>query len=146
MSQLDNNEDGFTLIEVLIALTIFAIGLLGLAGMQITAIKGSSTAHSISAKVALGGGVLEEIMALSGDESEDNINGINDLLTTDRTNVPWPIVDPDIDGAGTCSVTVTVDSDPVIGITTYTGLTQIVVTTSNPNGQDVSQEIMKRRY
>lgn len=35
------NHRGFTLIEVLVGLTILAIGLLGIAGMQITSVKGN---------------------------------------------------------------------------------------------------------
>jgi len=134
------NSKGFTLIEVMIALTVFAIGLLGLAGMQITGIKGNSTAQSVSAKVALGSGVIEEIMARDGDDS---------LLAADDTIDPWQIAGADsidIAGAGTCSVSVDLDADPVIGGTTYTGLTQIVVTTTNPTGNPVVQTIMKRRY
>ncbi|MCD6527603.1 MAG: prepilin-type N-terminal cleavage/methylation domain-containing protein [Desulfuromonas sp.] len=154
MSQQHNNENGFTLIEVMIALTIFAIGLLGVAGMQVTALKGNSTAHSVSAKVALGSGIIEEFLALEGNDPR---------LTTEVTDDPWAFateeVDPPTDpptftdveeiniaGAGNCSATVTVNADPVIGTTTYTGLTQIVVTTHNPKGRDVEQTIMKRRY
>ena len=131
----NSREAGFTLIEVMVALTIFAIGLLALAGMQITGIKGNSRAQSVSAKVALGSGVIEEIMALNGDA---------DFLKTDATIDPWQIVD--IAGSGTCNVAVTVDANPTIGATTYTGLTRIVVTTASPNGNPVTQTIMKRRY
>jgi prepilin-type N-terminal cleavage/methylation domain-containing protein len=43
-------EDGFTMLEMLIAMTILAIGLLGVAALQITAIQGS--AYSIKASQA----------------------------------------------------------------------------------------------
>lgn len=38
-------EDGFTLIEVLVAMIVLAVGLLGLASMQIAGVKSSHSAH-----------------------------------------------------------------------------------------------------
>ena len=132
------NERGFTLVEVLVALTIFAVGLLGLAGMQITGLQGNSRAQSVSAKVALADGVIEEFLAMKGD---------NPLLITEVTDIAWVnATNIDINGAGTCSATVTVDADPVIGTVTYTDLTQIQVTVSNQLGSDVTKTVMKRRY
>jgi len=37
---------GFTLIEVLVAISVFSIGLLGLAGLQLTAMKNNKSSHS----------------------------------------------------------------------------------------------------
>ena len=136
-------EKGFTLLEVLIALTVFAIGLLALAGMQITGIKGNATAQSVSAKVALGSGVIEEIMAIDSDMDNDNLFGVADFLTTDRIIDPWPNTNIDIPGAGTCSSAVAVT---VLGTATDSGLTEFVVTTTNPTGSPVIQTVMKRRY
>lgn len=40
-----NNHKGFTLIEVLIAMLVLSVGLLGLAGMQATSIKNNQSAY-----------------------------------------------------------------------------------------------------
>ena len=55
---------GFTLIEVLIAITIFAIGLLAVAAMQTSAITVNSTADQITTRMTWAQDKLEELMAL----------------------------------------------------------------------------------
>ena len=41
MNKNKNNQNGFSLIEVLIGLVLLAIGLLAIAGMQITSVRGN---------------------------------------------------------------------------------------------------------
>jgi len=130
-------ESGFTLIEVLIALTVFAVGLIALAGMQITAIQGNSSSQSISAKVALADGVIEEFMAMDGNDPR-LINAVE--------NSPWPsATNIEIGGAGTCSATVTIEPNPVINGITHSGLSLITVTVSNQSYNNIVKTIMKRR-
>lgn len=127
-------EGGFTLIEVLVALTIFAIGLLALAGMQVTGIKGNSRAQSVTAKVALADGVVEEILARSGD---DAIFSIGVATNYD----PWTSVA--LAGAGTCEADVTLTPNYI-----FADLLQVVVSVNDANGvgQPVVRTVVKRRY
>jgi type IV pilus assembly protein PilV len=57
-------EEGFTLIEVLIAITIFAVGLLAVAAMQTSAIKMNSTAGKLTNLSTWGMDKIEELSAL----------------------------------------------------------------------------------
>ena len=59
MRILTNNKNGFTLVELLIALVIFAIGILGVATMQITSIKGNSKSRQISEAANVGADRVE---------------------------------------------------------------------------------------
>ena len=57
-------DQGFTLIEVLIAITIFAVGLLAVAAMQTSAITVNSTAGQITTRMTWAQDKLEELMVL----------------------------------------------------------------------------------
>ena len=57
-------QDGYTLIEVLIAITIFAVGLLAIAGMQTSAIRMNSTAGKLTSLSTWGMDKIEELSAL----------------------------------------------------------------------------------
>jgi type IV pilus assembly protein PilV len=63
---------GFTLLEVMIALVILAIGLLGLAGLQIIAIKGNSFGQQMTVASTLAQNQLEELRENAGSLSDGN--------------------------------------------------------------------------
>ena len=56
---------GYTLVEILIAITILAFGLLAVATMQVRAIKTNAIASSISQGLTLGQAKVEELMNLA---------------------------------------------------------------------------------
>jgi len=75
-------EDGFTLIEVLIALTIFAVGLLAVAAMQNSAVLMNSNAGKLTNLSTWGMDKIEELSSLPYDnpwlEMAGNPPGGND--------------------------------------------------------------------
>lgn len=76
-----NKQNGFTLIEILIAITVFAIGMMAVALMQSSAIKGNYASSGMTEAVTLAQDRLDLLMALdpsSDPELQDtNGNGTN---------------------------------------------------------------------
>ncbi len=58
------NQKGFSLLEVLIGLVILAIGLLAVAGMQITSIRGNHFGGNLTQATVLAQNKLEELKHL----------------------------------------------------------------------------------
>jgi type IV pilus assembly protein PilV len=65
MRRSKTSQAGFSMIEMLIAVVILAIGLLGLAELQVTAIKANSHSESIVAAGAIAQREIERIVAMS---------------------------------------------------------------------------------
>jgi type IV pilus assembly protein PilV len=82
-----NHQSGFTLIEVLVGITILTIGLLGVAKMQISAIQGNSMSSCTSAALSLAEEKMEEIMVTSFSDSslDDTQTGNNNDLSSITT-------------------------------------------------------------
>ncbi|MBN1227903.1 MAG: prepilin-type N-terminal cleavage/methylation domain-containing protein [Deltaproteobacteria bacterium] len=59
-----NNTGGFTLVEVMIAISIFTIGILAIASMQISAINGNDSANNLTGATTWAQDRIEELLAL----------------------------------------------------------------------------------
>ncbi len=92
-------NDGFSLIEVLISLTILAVGLLGLALLQTTAVKGNEIANKSTVAHELAQDTLERFRRVAW------ANVISQADTTAFNTTPTPIY-ASLPGAAGDSVTV----------------------------------------
>ena len=113
-----SRQAGFTLIEVLVALSIFAIGLLAIAGMQLTALKSNSYAYSITAINAVASGVMEEIISWAPDDPRLVDAGVHQWDFD-----PSAAVQPDltVPGGGNFTAQYTIAKDtPVTKVSTIT--------------------------
>ncbi|RLG27950.1 hypothetical protein DRO03_10980 [Methanosarcinales archaeon] len=73
------DEKGFTLIEILIAIAIFAFGILAVAAMQIRAIQGNSFAGGMTGASSVAQNKMEELITLPFNDAQlVDINGDGD--------------------------------------------------------------------
>lgn len=80
-------ERGFTLIEVMIAILVLAIGILGIAKMQISAIKGNSFGSGLTEATSFSQNKMEELASLAytdlNDVDGDGTSGLDDTVNPD---------------------------------------------------------------
>ena len=99
-------ETGSSLVELLVAMTVFAIGLLAVAGMQLTALRGNASAQQASVASGLAEGVLEEILAWSDDHPQ---------LVVDAVDQEWLFADSttaaNLQGGGNFRALYAIDAD-----------------------------------
>jgi len=120
------SERGFTLVEVLIALTIFAIGLLALASMQVTALRGNSNAQIVTDATALAEGTLEWLQSLPANDPLFKVS----VAPTPVAGSPFTLR-----GGGTINVTYEIDTSVPVGSVDYPdGVVRIVVVADTMNG------------
>ena len=94
-TQMDKlkKEGGFTLIEVLVGLTIFAVGLLAVAAMQTSAIKMNSNAGKLTNLSTWGMDKIEELSALPySDPLLDSAGNPHQEVSGDYT-ISWTVID-----------------------------------------------------
>ena len=99
---------GFTLLEVMITVVIFAIGLLGLAGLQIVAIKGNSFGQQMSVASTLAQNQLEQLRRTSYSSLSDGFDTYTDQANGVTYNRAWDVI-PDASHPDWMRVEVTVN-------------------------------------
>jgi len=109
-------EDGFTLIEVLVALSIFAVGLLAVAAMQNSAILMNSSAGKLTNLSTWGMDKIEELSTLPYNDpwletagnppGNDSAGNTHQEVSGDYT-ISWTVID-DNPLTSTKNITVTV--------------------------------------
>ncbi|PLX48028.1 MAG: hypothetical protein C0613_12150 [Desulfobulbaceae bacterium] len=77
------NQKGFTLIEIIIALFVFTVGILALNKMQIVAIRGNANANSLTGASTWAASQVENLLALDygdallTDGNDDGVAGLD---------------------------------------------------------------------
>lgn len=85
LEQKNNNSRGFSLLEVLLGITVFMIGMLGITALNISSLKSNTFSGNMSEAVILAGDKIEELMA--SDFTLDVIDTDGDGTNQDPTGV-----------------------------------------------------------
>lgn len=83
------DRGGFTLVEVLIGVSILTVGLLALASMQVSAIRGNSMSDKTTTALALAEAKMEELLLKDFDDpdlKDSNSLNNNDLSSTTKVD------------------------------------------------------------
>lgn len=128
----NSSDDGFSLVEVMIALVVLLVGMLGVMGMQYYAITGNTSSRDMRMATNLNQQLVEQIMStpydsLASSTDQPLLGEVNTSLTGGLTNITrtwWVVPDcvalclnPD---DNTCNPALgpSCSSDPEPGVTT----------------------------
>lgn len=106
---LKSSKAGFTIMEILIAMAIFAIGILGVAKMQNQSVISNTDARLYTERSFRMAGEIERLMNLDYNDPEID-DGDSGSISSDRYTINWTvtgnIIGPAIDTVKRIDVTV----------------------------------------
>ena len=134
MQNQKSGQAGFSLIEVLVAITIFTVGLLAIANLQISSIMQSSGSNTRTVATSIANGVMEEIMSRSGLDPSFRTTAGGDWLFAEGTST-----DLALDGAGDYTATWNITTNSPVP-----NLARITVTVNGPRTRTITMTSFKR--
>jgi len=109
-------EKGFTLLEVIISISILTIGILAVASMQATALRGDSFAQSRTEASTWAQDKMEEFMAIPFDSTKLNI-GYSETDTPGNYTVTVNVANGPVNNTRSITVTVNQGAKQIIQLT-----------------------------
>ena len=101
INRQSTSEKGFSLIEVMMAMAIFSIGILAVIGLQLTAIAGNSGSRKISDVLIMAEDQIESLIVLPYDDAQLDPNTNPHRVDAGGYSMIWNVVMADLDGDGT---------------------------------------------
>jgi len=115
--QMFDNQPGFTLLEVLIAISILTVGLLGVAQMQIMGIRGNYFSGNTTAALTLAEEKMEDLLGKSYTDAELAGSG---APGTDHNDLDNPIDETGQTGGIYNRMWTVIDNTPITDTKTVT--------------------------
>ena len=101
--QCEHNNNGFTVVELMVAVVITVIAFAGLATMEIACINGNSIASNVTTGITLAQDKMEELKALAFSDpwleaagnppGVDSAGNSHEQTTSDGYTVRWDVAD-----------------------------------------------------
>ncbi len=118
---------GFSLIEVLVALVVMAVGLLGIAGLYVEGLRAGRTSVYRSAAITLAGDMADRIRANPGGAYAGNgpgsdmncVNGSGDCSSADLSADDWHRWISDVQRRLPVGATATIEQQDLSPVTQY---------------------------
>jgi type IV pilus assembly protein PilV len=88
-----NNEKGFTLLEVIFAVSILTVGILSVAAMQASSLRGNAFAWGTSEASNVAMGQIEAMMEWPYDDARLESGEAHDGGSAGKYNVSWTVTD-----------------------------------------------------
>ncbi len=92
------NEEGFTLVETVIAVAVLAIGIIGLYSMNVTGIKGNATANVITESTNAVRDRIEQFLCDDFNDSVFDIGSHSESGVSPINSIQWTVTDWQSDG------------------------------------------------
>jgi len=92
-------QEGFTLLEAMVSLTILAVGILGVIGMFVTSIGGNAQGRHMTEATSLAQSKLDELANMVpyvnlADDSETGLNPDGSISASGLYNRSWTVTQP----------------------------------------------------
>ncbi len=136
MRQQTMSQNGFTLLELLVAMAIIAVGLLAAASMQGVAVNANSVSNKVSVGSSLAQQVAEDLLSSSSTGTILTTSGTYNYKLDPANNSNLIT----IRGSGTYRAQYTTTTSPVISGATITGTSKVDVKVfyEAPNGVETT--------
>jgi len=94
---LSSDDNGFTLIEVLIAMVVLSIGIFALFSMQANSVQGNANASAISEASNASCEKIEELLGIDFDDTIFDLGDHSEAGLFPINNISWSVTDWDSD-------------------------------------------------
>jgi type IV pilus assembly protein PilV len=87
------NKEGFTLLEVIFSVSILTVGILAVASMQVSSIRGNAFAWGTSEATNVAMGQIEAMMEWPYDDAQLTAGGTHDGGKAGNYGISWTVAD-----------------------------------------------------